>query len=154
MAVLEDGPGIWVLLGQGRSRYLHLPLPRDTHLACPCGHMSPAGHLPVTISQGLCSAFSSSLKWKHFKGLCFFFFPPPRSVFLCKQLITSLKGSSSPPSLPRGLEAVNIKQFSAGIKVCILFCLKLRRLLFGGCLGFSLLFWSQVYHRHPVFLPG
>lgn len=80
MAMLEDGPGLWVLLGQGRGRYLHLPLPRDAHSACPGCHTSPAGHFPVTISQGLCSAFSSSLKWKHFKGLCSlipspFFFP-------------------------------------------------------------------------------
>lgn len=35
MAMLEDGPGIWVLLGQGRGRYLHLSLPRDAHSACP-----------------------------------------------------------------------------------------------------------------------
>lgn len=96
MAVLEDGPGIWVLLGQGRSRYLRLPLPRDTHLACPCGHMSPAGHLPVTISQGLCSAFSSSLKWKHFKGLCFFFFPPSPFCFSLQTINYKFKRKFQP----------------------------------------------------------
>lgn len=136
--MLKGGPGIWVLLAQGGGRYLCLLLARDAqpHPCCSGlaqgGRKSPAGHFPGTSSEGLCSAFSSGLKWKHFKGLClFFFFFFPFFFFLCKQLITSLKGSSSPPSLLRSLEAINIKQLSAGIKLYILFCLKLRWLLFG-----------------------
>lgn len=133
MAMLEDGPGLWVLLGQGRSRYLHLLLPRDAHLACPGWPHVPSWTLPSDNQPGPLQCIQLQFKVETFQRALGCFFPLP-SFFLCKQLITSLKGSSSPPCLPRSLEAVNIKQLSAGIKLHILFCLKLRQLLFGGCL--------------------
>lgn len=83
-----------VRVGAGTSTFLfqgiHIQLAQG-------GHTSPAGHFPVTIGQGLCSALSSSFKWKHFKGLCSFF---PSPFFFPLQTINYKLKRKFQPSFP------------------------------------------------------
>lgn len=95
-----------MLLAQGGGRYLCLLLARDAqpHPCCSGlaqgGRKSPAGHFPGTSSEGLCSAFSSGLKWKHFKGLCLFFFFFLPFLFFSLQTINYKFKRKFQPSFP------------------------------------------------------
>lgn len=77
MAMLEDGPGIWVLLGQGRGRYIRFLLPRDAHLACPGWPHVPSWTFPSNNQPGPLQCIRLQFEVETFQRALLFFPPLP-----------------------------------------------------------------------------